>query len=191
MRGRVSVQTSGNVANVIAAVELLSNKKGRVALSRAVNHATGKTITQVRRALVAQTGLKYGAIKQATQQYSSNAGNLQAEIKGTGKYTSLKEFGARQTSRGVSAAPWGRRVVFPGTFIVAKRGGDVYKRVGMGKSFRLGKEFGYSELPIKKLYGPAVPKEMVKDQSKAAFYKTVATDLPKRVEHEMARLLGK
>jgi len=39
-----------------------------------------------------------------------------------------KEFGARQTSKGVSAAPWGERRVFPHTFIVLSRRGQA--RIG-------------------------------------------------------------
>ena len=74
---------------------------------------------------------------------------------------SLKEFGARQTAKGVSAAPWGKRRVFPHAFIAPTLGGHVFIREGR------------SRLPIRKLWGPAIPREMVKDQSKEAFERTV------------------
>lgn len=179
MRGRVSVQTSGNLASVIVPVEDLASPKSRKGLAMALNHTLAKTETQVNRALVRQSGLKYGAVKAAMKRFSGNAANLQGEIKGTGNHVPLKAFGARKTAKGVSAAPWNTRRVFPGTFFVQRYGGDVFRRT-TDKRF-----------PVKKLFGPAIPKEMVKDQAKVAFNKTVATELPKRVEHEMARLLGK
>src|SRR4029077_6422645 len=42
----------------------------------------------------------------------------------SGAHTPLAEFHARQTRRGVSAAPWGQRRVFPHTFVVEKFGGQ-------------------------------------------------------------------
>jgi hypothetical protein len=40
-------------------------------------------------------------------------------------------------------------------------------------------------LPILKLWGPAIPREMVKGQSKEAFENTVRAELPARIEHEI------
>lgn len=146
-----------------------------LALNRTAETARGK----VTRALVKQTGLKFGVIRKATSIWRANAGNLSAEIRTKGGFTSLKEFGARQTKKGVSAAPWGRRQVFDGTFIVRRYGGHVYKREGRAR------------FPIQKLYGPAIPVEMVKGQSAQAFYRAVETDLPRRLEHELDRALAR
>ena len=57
----------------------------------------------------------------------------------SGAHIPLAEFHARQTRRGVSAAPWGQRRVFPHTFIVEQLGGPVFKREGNAR------------LPIRKL----------------------------------------
>lgn len=149
------------------------------AVSMAINRTIERARTDVTRALVKQTGLRFGVIRQATSLLRASPATLTAEIRARGGYTSLKEFGARQTKKGVSAAPWGRRQVFDHSFIVKRYGGHVYKREG-AKRF-----------PIRKLYGPAIPVEMVKGQSKAAFLRAVENELPKRLDHELGRLFGR
>ncbi|KAI93929.1 hypothetical protein T281_13825 [Rhodomicrobium udaipurense JA643] len=191
-RGTIRIAASQpGMATVIATVSMLSDPKMRKALARAVNHSTGKTLTQVRRALVKQTGHKYGVIKAATAQWSASEATLQARIDARGKYARLKEFGAKQTGAGVVAAPWAKSTLFKGTFIAprGKFAGNVYKRVRRtdGSVIRVGKNRSW--LPIRPLYGPAIPKEIVKDASEAAFQRTVAAELPKRTAHELKRLL--
>jgi len=193
MMAGVSVKTSGTVADILAPVEMLADNRGKQVLSRALNHSLAKTETAVNRALAKQTGLKYGDVKKEISRFSSNAGNLQGEIKGKGGHHKLKEFKARQTKKGVSAAPWGDRMIFRGTFIIGKYGGNVFKRIGKASENTLDKLADYGikgtgRFPIKALYGPAIPKEMVKDEAQAAFEKTISTALPQRVELELARL---
>lgn len=148
------------------------------ALGRAINHTGDKARTQVGRALVKQTGIKYGKVREALKTYRAGARGLVYRIVARGGYVSLKEFGARQTRKGVSAAPWGKRRVFPHTFIVPSLGGHVFERTGSGR------------YPIRKLWGPAIPAEMVKDQSKAAFERTVAAELPARIDYEINAILA-
>lgn len=171
---------SVNTASVerLTARLVAAGKSIRPALARALNHTGDKARTQVARVLVKQTGAKYAAIRKAMHSKPASIGALMYRIVSSGGYMSLKEFGARQTNKGVSAAPWGKRRVFPHTFIVSSLGGHVFERKGP------------SRLPIRKLWGPALPKEMVKDQSKAAFETTVATELPARVVHEVDAILG-
>ncbi len=146
------------------------------ATSRALNRTIDMARTSVTRALVSQTGLKYGRVRKATSVLRSSATSLSAELRARDGYTSLKDFSPRKTKRGVSAAPWGRRQVFPGSFIVKAYGGHVYKREGARR------------FPVQKLYGPAIPIEMLMGQSRQAFYRTVETQLPKRLDHELGRL---
>lgn len=150
------------------------------AIRRALNHTGDKTTTQVKRALAKQTGAKYGAIGKALRVERANYGSLAYVIHASGGAMSLKEFGPNQTARGVSAAPWNKRRVFPHTFgpRIAKLGGHVYVRTSPKR------------FPIKKLWGPIIPNEMVKDQSAAAFYATVQAELPARLEHEIGAILS-
>ena len=147
------------------------------ALRRAINHTGDKARTQVGRSLVKQTGLKYGKVREVLHTYRAGS-SLTYLIKALGGYVSLKEFAARQTQRGVSAAPWGKRRVFPHTFIVASLGEHVFERKTDAR------------YPIRKLWGPAIPAEMVKDQTKEAFETTVETELPARIDYEIGAILS-
>ncbi len=161
------------------------------AIRRAVNHTGDKTRTQVVRALAAQTGAKYGVVRKALHITRANYSNLSYIIHGTGRHMSLKEFGMRtrtvrlgslktkrvQRYRVVSAAPWNKRRDFPGVFLGP--GGHAYKRASDKR------------LPIEKLWGPSIPREMVRDMTREAFFSTVQSTLPARFEHELYRVLPK
>lgn len=148
------------------------------ALRRAINHTGDKARTQVARALVKQTGLRYGRVRQVMKAHRAGA-MLVYRIVARDGWTSLKEFGARQTLAGVSAAPWRKRRVFPHTFIVQSLGGHVFERTGSAR------------YPIKKLWGPAVPVEMVKDQTKETFDTFVDAELPARLEYEIRAIFSR
>lgn len=148
------------------------------AVARALSRTATETTTKVARALVTQTGLPYGVVRKALNTISASPGNLVAKIVATGSYVPLAKFAARQTGRGVSAQPWNVRRVFKSTFVIRKFGGNVYARVGKGR------------FPLHKLYGPAIPVELPKDQSRAAFFASVPGILAKRLDHELGRLLG-
>jgi hypothetical protein len=148
------------------------------ALSRAINHTGDKARTLVMRTVAKQTGLKYAKVKETVRTFRASVSRLLYRIVSKGGYTSLKEFGARQTRKGVSAAPWNVRRVFPHTFIVPSLGGHVFERTGSARH------------PIRKLWGPAVPAELVKDQSRAAFETLVDAELPARVGVEVDAILG-
>jgi hypothetical protein len=51
------------------ALAALGEGQARTALSQALNHEGDKGRTQVKRALVKQTGIKYGAIDRAASQF--------------------------------------------------------------------------------------------------------------------------
>jgi hypothetical protein len=138
------------------------------------------------RVLRDQTGAKYGGIRKALVIRQANYGGLRYEIVARDATLSLKEFGLRvitvrkkgktgRTYRTVSAAPWGVRRRFNGAW--PGPGGHAYKRTSAER------------LPIKKLWGPSIPKEMVKGASEAAFYAVVRAALPERLAHELYRVL--
>jgi hypothetical protein len=148
------------------------------AIRRAVNHTGDKALTQVTRTLAKQTGVKYRAVKQALSVQRSNYDRGTYKIRSRGGYISLKEFGARQTRKGVSAMVWGKRRVFPHSFIAPSLGGHVFVRMGKDRN------------PIRKMWGPALPAELIKAETAAIFLTTVTADLPVRVAHEVAALLA-
>src|SRR5579885_2528284 len=128
------------------------------AVAKAVDEVGNKTKTQVVRAVAAQAGVKYGrALSVIGSRQAMGTGNGSYEIVARDVTMSLKEFAPRQAAAGVEAAPWGKRRVFAHTFIGPN--GHVFVRVGKAR------------LPIRKLFGPAIPKEMVRDEAEATFYR--------------------
>lgn len=171
-----------------------------LALGRALQHTGAKAKTQVIRALTTQTGLPRKVIVKAVKVRGVAYGNPERVIMGTPQgqrlsYTletsggdiSLKFFKPRETRAGVSAAPWGVRRVFPGTFLKGGRfpsrlalsmGGHVFMRVATARG----------PIAVQKS-GVYIPDEMVKGETAAAFQQVVDRDLAPRVEHEISILM--
>lgn len=178
-------------AIVKAAAALTSGKKNiPAAVARALNRTQDGAKTQMVRALTVQTGLKRKTIVAALRSSKkASAGSLFAVLGTHGGDIRLKFFGPKETTGGVSAAPWGNRRVFARTFIHGGRfpnrkggpfnqNGHVYVRSGKGR------------WPLKVARsGLFIPKEMVTGRSEDAFLAAVASILPKRLEHEIGRAL--
>ena len=153
----------------------LGDRNARTAMSRALNHEGHKGRTQVKRALVKQTGIKYGAIDKAMTTIRSMPTTLTYTLKAHGDETNIAWFGGVQRGKGVSAAPWNKRRIFAQSFIVP-RFGRAYIRTSK------------SRLPIRGLYGPNLARELVKDSSAAAWQRGVA-NIVARIGHEIGRML--
>lgn len=159
------------------------------AARRAVNRTGDMARTQVVRALSKQTGLVQKTIRRAVKPTRANYSVIAYRMKSKGGNVSLKYFKARETRKGVSASPFGKRQVFAGTFMragrfpnrvsVARFGGHVFVRDGKGRT------------PISKVKsGVIIPAEMVKGETADAFKTSVAGNLPRRFAHELKRLTG-
>ncbi|MFT0875725.1 hypothetical protein VRZ08_04130 [Rhodopseudomonas sp. G2_2311] len=159
-----------------------------VVLVRAVNHTGAKALTQMRRVLVPQTGLKGKTIRRAVASKKAfNGGDF--VIRSKGGNIRLKHFGARETKGGVSAAPWGVRRIFPHTFI---KGGAFPKRVPLNMGGHVYKRIGKNRLPIEGgRSGLFIPEEMISGRSADAFRSTIERELPNRIAHELYRVLAK
>lgn len=147
------------------------------AVALALNRTASTARTDMSRALSKQMGLPKGKIHRALKILRASRGYLVAKIEVREPHLPLGVFRSRQTKRGVSAAPWNKRRVFPHTFFIPKYGNNVYVR-------QTSKRF-----PLHKLFGPAIPVEFVKDASAATFEKVVPRELLKRLDHELGRLL--
>jgi len=87
----------------------------------------------------------------------------------------------------VSAAPWGKRQVFAGTFM---RGGLFPKRSGVVFHGHVVKRAGSDRFPIAiQKSGVIIPQEMVAGETASAFRSTASTVVVRRVEHELSRLM--
>ena len=148
-------------------------------ISRVLNHVGGTARTKVKTALAKQTGLKAGTVDVGLRSIKATPGRQSYEIVASGRPISLAQFDPRQTRRGVSARPWGKRRLFPSTFIVRSLSGQVFRRESKAR------------LPIVKLWGPSLPRELLRDNVPKAFVQEVQLKLPVRVEHELKRVLRK
>jgi Prophage minor tail protein Z (GPZ) len=176
----------------------LSGHEKHLSLQRAVNHTGDKAKTQVIRALAKQTGLANKVIKRSVKvnrafgasvsSFVPDESSLFYVMTTRGGDISLKYFKAREIRAGVTASPFGKRVLFAGSFIkggrfpnrVAAKGlnGHVYRRIGEGRG------------PLELLNsGVIIPAEMLKGETVKTFFDVVDRDLPDRVTHEIERLI--
>ena len=195
---RIGVQVQemdGLLARFGNQIAALGEGKARVALARAVNRAGRTTATHVRRALVKQTGLKRSLVNaevKSTGAAHKGAGPIEFVIYARGSEVPLREFGARQFKFGVRAKPWGTSQRFAGAFIFAGSwksgksiaGGHVFHRTG-GMSDKSGRRNA-----IEKMFGPSIPKEMVKGETERVFQEVSRREVEQRLRHELGRMLG-
>lgn len=198
-----------NLSNVLGR---LNSHEKHLALQRAVNHTGDKARTQVIKALVKQTGLSYGTIKKAVRTgnawgaggdastFREGRGSLIYMLSSKGGDISLKYFKARETRAGVTAAPFGKRTLFPDTFMKGGRfpgsrveavglNGHVYGREGAKVPRSRGRYKGKMRQPLTfQDSGVVIPAEMLRGATADAFTSTVESELPKRVMHEISRL---
>nr|USU32912.1 hypothetical protein NG677_04215 [Methylobacterium sp. OTU13CASTA1] len=191
--GKLSIEMDtrdlARVGNLFAAAA----GKAPLALARALNHTGAKAKTQMVRALVIQTGLKRPTFVRALKPSNASAGRLSYEITSYGGDVSLKYFGARETRKGVSAAPWNDRGIYDGTFMKAgwfpnrvSKGnwnGQVWRRTGTATASGMDRF-------EKQKSGLFIPEEMVRDESAKAFNDTASRDLGDRLAHELTRIIG-
>lgn len=164
------------------AVETLGEKRARVAYRRAINEAGRDTKAPTTRALAKQTGLKYGVVRRALRETKASASTLTYVLRGQGGDIALKHFGAKETRKGVTAAPFGQRRLFPGRFM---KGGFFPKR----KTLKLGGHVFRPNFGTKKWgrdftlqkSGVIIPNEMVTGITAEAFQRIGQQKLGEKV----------
>lgn len=167
----------------------LGEAKARIGLARAVNRVTRTVNGRVIRAIAKQSSIPRLIVKRSVRMSLAahqGTGPIAGMVIATGEPVPLKHFGARQFKFGVRARVWGKMQRFPGTFIFA----GTFRS---GKYVRNGHVFQRStsaSLPIVRQDGPAVPDELVKNESLRVFEDTVRIMLPDRAMHELSRLLN-
>jgi len=146
-----------------------------LAASRALNRAISSARTVAVRELSRSTGIRpQAAIRDRLPIKKASPNRLAAEI-GVHAYTpNLARFAARQTKSGVSAAAWGKRRIYRGTFL-ANQGRTVFKRVSKAR------------LPIAPVHGPRLAKEFVDPAITRAMNKVAGERWRKELNHELQR----
>lgn len=163
----------------------LAEHKAPAAITRAIKRTGDMTATRVVRSLTKQTGLKRQVIVRAIKKQPAG---MTYSLKSRGGNISLKYFGARETRKGVSAAPWNKRRVFSGVFM---KGGRFPHRVALNMGGQAFARTGAGRVPIaRQKSGLFIPTEMVSGATRAEFLRTVAAVLPVRLKHEIGAILG-
>lgn len=185
---RMSVTGEG-LPSLLDAVEALGTEaKAKRAFRRALNEAGRDVTAPTYRALAAQTGLKIMVARRALRPKRASMQDLSFELRGTGGDIGLKYFGARETRGGVSAAPFGKREVFAGTFIkggffpgrkTLKFGGHVFRPKWFGDR-KWGRAF------TKAKSGVIIPNEMVKGETAETFRRIGGKKLQEKVERHIS-----
>jgi hypothetical protein len=161
----------------------------KTALRRAISHEGRKARTAVVAATTEQTGMKTGTIRRAVK--GASVGGLAYAIRSKGGNVRLKYFkrGPRETRKGVTAYPRGEMTAYPGAFI---KGGRFPNRVSIGLGGHVyRRKAGARRGPIEAVKsGVYIPDEMICGKSLQGFMQTARVDVPKRVIHEVQRIIG-
>lgn len=194
---RVSVDESdANLDRFENALASLGEDGAVKVLGRALNHTAGVTRTAVVRAASKQSSIPLRTVRASVDLIKARTSRttrdeLRALIVGTGAPIPLREFKAKQFTWGVRAKVFGKSTRFPGLFIMAgtPRSG---KEVSRGHVFQNTRQFSVSSgraNRIERQDGPAVPTEIIRGEAAKVFERTLADRLPKRVAHELERVL--
>src|SRR5690606_23072228 len=98
------------------------NRRFPKVMPRIVNQVGNRAKTQVIRNLTKQTGLPRKTIVKAVRKPKpARPDKLSYEIVTRGGHIRLKYLAPRETRPGVIARPWGKRTLFPGTFMKGGR----------------------------------------------------------------------
>lgn len=172
-----------------AAIALRAARKDApAALAWGLNAVGKKAATRMRRALVAQTGLKYGVFVRALKTKSATASNPEFRIESRGGDVRLKFFSPQETRAGASAAPWNKRTVYGGAFM---KGGRFPNRVPLKMGKAVFKRVGRRRLPVvSDRSGLFIPDEMLIGASRAAFDKITSTDLADATARALLAILS-
>lgn len=189
----LSITVTGNgLVRFHDAVRALGEAKARTAYAKAINNAGRDASKEVAPALTKQTGLPKRTAPKALRRHvvRANAGRLAYQITAQGGDIRLKFFKARETRKGVTAAPWNKRKLEPGTFMragwwpkrVAKPNWNrqVFRRTG-GTT-----KFGKDEFENVKS-GLFIPEELMKGEASAAWLRGGAS-LQRHVAFEVKKV---
>ena len=162
----------------MAMQDLRGHEKTQV-MSRAINRAGDMAFTRIKRTLADEVGLpvgqtvKYGGLRKKR----ANGAHMNYEVISTGGYLPLKLFKLQDVRPGgVTHKAWGKQQRVPSGFVISKYGGNAYIREGK------------SRFPIRKLYGPAIPNELVRGESNKQMVEMAQTKLPERLDYELGAL---
>jgi len=155
------------------------------AIARGLNEGGDKVRTQVQRALKTDTGvIKYASItshmKDSGRGWARAAPDrLTYQIVATGKGLPIKDFPVKNTGKAIDAKTWGVDHVFKRSFGIVGRGVEGFRARTTSKRF-----------PMRKLYGPSLPKELTQGEVVKVFYASAQTAVPPAVLKHLLKAMS-
>lgn len=191
--GSIKVEFRPSVERIAQAYRDLGAGLAEKAISRAQNETGNLMRTRVARSIAKVTRVKYGAVRRRMRSVPSRGGSLEYKIVMRSAALSLLHPDvppARQTRVGVVSGAWGgntyhkafiavmpngHRAVFWRSREAAGGGGGSVTRGGRSKTLKLGngtartrKAHRKGRLPIREVFGPHLPNEMVDEKKTTA-----------------------
>lgn len=156
MRLTIDARSSAAILKLLDGMEKDVRKQVRIAVNKAGQRMESKMAKMVRE----EINVTAKAVKKViTRPRLADENNLFTTIEvGKDKRIPLKEFGARQSKKGVTykISKRGGKKTLLGGFIVRSLGGHVFVRVGEKVEASKGRYKGKMRQPIVKKYGPSV-----------------------------------
>ncbi|WP_233863498.1 phage tail protein [Paraburkholderia adhaesiva] len=162
-------------------------------VARAMARAVNKTALQARTAAVREVravgyNLKASTIRKALALRRANPKQPVATLKATGRPIPLAEYSAKQTRAGASVRVKNGRKTIKHAFVATMESGHtgVFMRVGKAhkRVTKNGKTY-WSGLPIRELFGPAIPDAVGNEAVKKQLAHLVDSKFPAILDHEI------
>lgn len=176
---QVGIDTSAADERIKKLATYLGAKPLARALARSLNRAGTAGRTALNRGIRKELPLKAATVRDAIEMERATPSDLSIDYKVERKPIPLREFGARQGKRALTARVkrGGKRVRIKRAFIVDSIGKHVFQRVGSKR------------LPIKKLFGPSIGSQADKAWPEAQ--KRAVEVLEQRTRHEIQRAVDR
>lgn len=182
----MSVKVTSNIRDVLSDLDAL-RKDAKPAVISALNKMADQVKTQAARS-VRDAGyqLKIGTIKESIRIKRASGSNLTAAAIASGRPISLINYGAKQAATGVQVNVLKGRKVVSHAFIATAPNGQrqVFARVAGSKHKKNAKGV-WTQLPIKKLYGPSIPAALVNVSVKDAIIAFIEDKFPKILQAQL------
>lgn len=157
----------------------LSGKPLKIAVARALTTTAKQARLVAVRTLVKRGGFDRAIVSDGLRVSAARAEGLTAIVRISGRPMPLSRFKPRQGKAGVSAAAWGERRTYAGSFLARMPSGHA------GVFARTSKR----RLPIKELWGPSIPSVFLQGGVEDAVLEHVRARVPINVAREVGRVL--
>ena len=188
------IDVRNNMSRVMADMSRVTKE----VMERATVSALNKTVAQAKTAAAREIrsagyGLSPSTIKKALIIKKAYPGKLTASIVASGKPIPLVQYAARATAKGVSVNVLHGRKVVAHAFIATMPSGHkgVFVRQAGGKHKPVNKDGRkrWSALPIRELFGPAIPDALSNATVQQTLQAFIDEKFPQLFEHEIKWLM--